>query len=162
VKKDMAPKDDNKAKPKYDYYFNYYAQVGIHKTMLQDRVRTEAFQDAILNNPHLFRGKTVLDVGCGCGIMSMFAAKAGASKVIGVDASDIIHVAKEIIKDNKYEGIITLIHGKIEEVELPEGTGQVDIIVSEWMGYSLFYEGMLDSVLFARDKWLKPGGPPVP
>lgn len=32
------------------------------------------------------------------------------------------------------------------------------IIVSEWMGYFLFYESMLDTVLYARDKWLAPGG----
>jgi protein arginine N-methyltransferase 1 len=35
---------------------------------------------------------------------------------------------------------------------------KVDIIVSEWMGYFLLYESMLDTVIFARDKWLVPGG----
>jgi hypothetical protein len=34
----------------------------------------------------------------------------------------------------------------------------VDIIISEWMGYFLLYESMLDTVIWARDKWLKPGG----
>ena len=34
----------------------------------------------------------------------------------------------------------------------------MDIIISEWMGYCLFYESMLDTVLYARDKWLAPGG----
>lgn len=34
----------------------------------------------------------------------------------------------------------------------------MDIIISEWMGYCLFYESMLETVLYARDKWLKPGG----
>ena len=48
------------------------------------------------------------------------------------------------------------LHGKIEEVTLP--VGQVDIIVSEWMGYCLLYEAMLDSVLFARDRYLAPDG----
>ena len=48
--------------------------------------------------------------------------------------------------------VITLIKGKIEEIELP--VEQVDIIISEWMGYCLLYESMLDTVLFARDKWL--------
>ena len=48
--------------------------------------------------------------------------------------------------------VITLIKGKIEEVELP--IDKVDIIISEWMGYCLLYESMLDTVLFARDKWL--------
>jgi hypothetical protein len=35
---------------------------------------------------------------------------------------------------------------------------QVDIIISEWMGYALLYESMLDTVLVARDKWLNPDG----
>ena len=48
--------------------------------------------------------------------------------------------------------VITLIKGKVEDIELP--VEKVDIIVSEWMGYCLLYESMLDTVLFARDKWL--------
>ncbi|XP_009946885.1 PREDICTED: protein arginine N-methyltransferase 8-like, partial [Leptosomus discolor] len=51
---------------------------------------------------------------------------------------------------------ITIFKGKVEEVELP--VDKVDIIISEWMGYCLFYESMLNTVIFARDKWLKPGG----
>jgi len=34
----------------------------------------------------------------------------------------------------------------------------VDIIISEWMGYCLFYESMLETVLAARDRWLAPDG----
>ena len=48
--------------------------------------------------------------------------------------------------------VITIFKGKVEEVELP--VEKVDIIISEWMGYSLFYESMLNTVIFARDKWL--------
>lgn len=50
------------------------------------------------------------------------------------------------------QNVITIIEGKVEEVELP--VEKVDIIISEWMGYFLFYESMLDTVIFARDKWL--------
>ena len=67
-----------------DYYFDSYAHFSIHEEMLKDEVRTKTYQDAILRNPHLFRGKTVLDIGCGTGILCMFAAKAGAKQVIGV------------------------------------------------------------------------------
>jgi len=49
--------------------------------------------------------------------------------------------------------VITLVKGKVEDVELP-GVEKVDIIISEWMGYCLFYESMLNTVIFARDKWL--------
>lgn len=48
--------------------------------------------------------------------------------------------------------VITIFKGKVEETELP--IDKVDIIISEWMGYCLFYESMLNTVIFARDKWL--------
>ncbi|GFQ90233.1 protein arginine N-methyltransferase 1-B [Trichonephila clavata] len=66
-----------------DYYFDSYAHFGIHEEMLKDEVRTLTYRNAMYHNKHLFRGKTVLDIGCGTGILCMFAAKAGASKVIG-------------------------------------------------------------------------------
>lgn len=50
--------------------------------------------------------------------------------------------------------VVTLVRGKVEEVQLPDGIEKVDIIISEWMGYCLFYESMLKTVLYARDKWL--------
>jgi protein arginine N-methyltransferase 1 len=49
--------------------------------------------------------------------------------------------------------VITLVKGKLEEITLPDGIEKVDIIISEWMGYFLLYESMLDTVLYARDKW---------
>ena len=54
--------------------------------------------------------------------------------------------------------IITWVWTNGTEISLPEGVDKVDIIISEWMGYCLFYESMLDTVLYARDKWLAPGG----
>ena len=141
-----------------DCYFDSYARFTIHEEMLKDEVRTLTYRNAMLYNEHLFKGKVVLDVGCGTGILSMFAAKAGASMVIGVDMSSIVDHAKQIVKDNKLDKVVTIIRGKVEEISLPEGVEKVDIIISEWMGYCLFYESMLDSVLFARDKWLAANG----
>jgi len=111
---------------------------------------------SIVNNAHLFKNKTVLDIGCGTGILCMFAAKAGAKKVIGIECASIYNQAVEIVKENGFSDVITLIQGKVEEVVLP--VDKVDIIISEWMGYFLLYESMLDTVIFARDKWLTEGG----
>lgn len=138
------------------HYFNSYNHHGIHEEMLKDEVRTRSYQNAICQNRHLFKGKVVLDVGCGTAILSMFAVKAGAKHVIGVDMSTIIEKAREIVRVNGMEDSITLLQGKMEEVELP--FPKVDIIISEWMGYFLLYESMLDTVLYARDKYLAPGG----
>lgn len=143
-----------------DYYFDSYAHFAIHEEMLKDRVRTSSYRNAILNNKFLFKDKIVLDVGCGTGILSMFAAKAGAKKVFAVDFSSIAQQAKQIVKDNKLDHVVEVMQGKIEEIDLPVKT--VDIIISEWMGYFLLYESMLDTVLFARDKWLTPEGHVLP
>lgn len=83
-----------------DYYFDSYAHFGIHEEMLKDEVRTMAYRNAIYRNRHLFEGKVVLDIGCGTGILSMFAATAGAKLVIGVDMSGIIEQAKVIVAAN--------------------------------------------------------------
>uniref|UniRef100_A0A8D0GWU0 Protein arginine methyltransferase 1 n=1 Tax=Sphenodon punctatus TaxID=8508 RepID=A0A8D0GWU0_SPHPU len=64
--------------------------------------------------------------------------------------------AVKIVKANKLDHVVSIIKGKVEEVELP--VEKVDIIISEWMGYCLFYESMLNTVIYARDKWLTPDG----
>nr|XP_055169628.1 protein arginine N-methyltransferase 2 isoform X3 [Nyctereutes procyonoides] len=44
---------------------------------------------------------------------------------------------------------------KVEDVVLPE---KVDVLVSEWMGTCLLFEFMIESILYARDVWLKEDG----
>ena len=70
--------------------------------------------NAISKNAHLFKDKVDLDVGCGTGILSMFAAQAGARLVIGVDISEILDLSQKIITTNGFSDTITLIKGKIE------------------------------------------------
>ncbi|XP_013923020.1 PREDICTED: protein arginine N-methyltransferase 8-like, partial [Thamnophis sirtalis] len=80
----------------------------------------------------------------------------GKHEGITIECSSISDYSEKIIKSNHLDHIITIFKGKVEEIDLP--VDKVDIIISEWMGYSLFYESMLNTVIFARDKWLKPGG----
>lgn len=65
--------------------------------------------------------------------------------------------AIDIVKENKLEDtIIILVKGRLEDTELP--IDKVDIVVSEWTGYFLLFEAMVDSVIYARDVHLKPDG----
>ena len=128
--------------------------MGLHEIMLNDESRILVYRDAILRNRYLFQDKVVLDVGCGTGIFSMFAAQAGAARVIGVDVSAITEMAKLIVKENNMSEVVTVIRGRVEDVELPEDITQVDVIISEWMGLCLFHNCMLNIVIYARDKWL--------
>nr|XP_053653483.1 protein arginine N-methyltransferase 6-like isoform X1 [Cherax quadricarinatus]XP_053653484.1 protein arginine N-methyltransferase 6-like isoform X1 [Cherax quadricarinatus] len=196
---------DEKARVIDESYFASYSDIELHRTMIEDSVRTNAYQQAIFQNMEEdIRGKVVVDVGCGTGILSMFCAQAGAKMVYAIDASKIAGHAKQLIEANGFKDVITvelcseepiplmsfelllsepshgpgssgaclakqavaaggllphILQGKAEEVELPE---KVDIVVSEWMGYMLLYETMLPSVLYVRDKWLKPGGKMYP
>ncbi|XP_071455178.1 protein arginine N-methyltransferase 3 isoform X2 [Hetaerina americana] len=142
-----------------DSYFETYAHFGIHHEMLSDKSRTEAYQAAFEQNKDAVNGKVVLDVGCGTGILSLFASKAGASKVFAIDKSEIAYSAMDIIRENGYEEKVKVMRGRLEDFkDLPK----VDIIVSEWMGYFLLFEGMLDSILMARDQYLSKGGLMLP
>jgi len=74
--------------------------------MLKDKVRTLCYKNSIVKNKYLFKDKVVLDIGCGTGILSIFAAQAGAKKVYAVDNANIVDFTKKIIKNNGLEGKI--------------------------------------------------------
>ena len=91
------------------------------------------------------------------GILSIFCAQVGAKKVYAVEASQLAKLAKEVVRENNFDNVIEVIESRIEDVGL-NAIDKVDIIVSEWMGFYLVHEGMLDSVIVARDKFLKENG----
>ena len=134
-----------------------YAEIEVHRSMICDRVRTDAFRRAI--DSVVRPGDIVLDVGAGTGNLSLFAARAGAARVYAVERTTVAVMAQELAAANGFEEIVRVIHGDVMDVELPE---RVDVIVSEWLGGFGIDEGMLVPVIAARDRWLKPGGVMVP
>ncbi|XP_061394623.1 uncharacterized protein LOC133330168 [Musca vetustissima] len=143
-------------------YFSEYEDLEVHEIMLRDRPRQEAYKNAIMQNAALFRNKVVMDVGAGTGILSAFCAKAGAKLVYAIEASNLAKIALSVMEENNLTSIVKVIHDKVENFVLPPSAEKVDIIVSEWMGFYLLHEGMLDSVIYARDKFLKSDGQMFP
>ena len=133
-----------------------YSNVLVHKLMLEDKLRTENFRRAI---EHVVKpSDQVIDFGCGTGILSFFASKAGAGKIYAIDKSKFIRVAKKISENNGYENI-KFFYGEESEFQLSE---KVDVIISEWMGHFVFYERMFEPLVNLRDRFLKNGGKMVP
>jgi len=145
----------------YANYFSSYAQLYHQKQMLADHNRMAAYHSAILGNASLFQDKIVMDVGTGSGILAVWAAQAGAKRVYAIEYTDMARYAEKVMEANGVSDAVEVIQAAVEDIEcLPglegEGTAEtVDIIISEWMGYFLLRESMLDTIIRARDKFLK-------
>ena len=177
--------DEQQKASDYANYFSSYADLYHQKIMLKDQHRMNAYYNAIMKNQHVFRDKVVMDVGSGSGILALWAAKAGAKRVYAVEYTDMAKHARNVVKANGVDHIVTVIQGAVEDVKIPiedweafnlqteedaadeechdesmsckhRQSQVVDIIISEWMGYFLLRESMLDSVIRARDMFLKP------
>ena len=100
-----------------------YAEFEVHRTMIRDRVRTEAFRRAI--DSVVRPGDVVLDVGAGSGILSVFAARAGAARVYAVERTTIAVLAQELAAANGVADIVEVIQGDVMDIE-PARTGRRD------------------------------------
>ena len=171
----VARKKKSAAQAVDENYFGSYSYFDIHRVMLDDVARTAAYRVALEQNPSCVKGKRVLDIGCGTGILSMFAARGGAAEVVGVDgAADIAAVARANVAHNGFRDVVTVVQGKVEELLRRASSDEAgdeknalrkhsfDVLVSEWMGYALLFESMFDTVIEARDFLLKPGGAILP
>src|ERR1700722_17573124 len=103
---------------------------------LLDRRRTKAFKRAIERT--VKRGDVVIDIGTGSGVLAMFAAKAGAKKVYGVEiADDVANFAKQNITTNKLNDKIEVINADMKKFNFPHN---VDVVTMELMDTGLVAE----------------------
>lgn len=123
--------------------------------MLEDAIRTNSYERAIAS---LAPGRRVIDFGAGTGVLSIFAARNGATSVDAIERSTFVHHARRIARDSGYPEIV-FHHTDHESFHIDH---QVDLIVSEWMGHFLFYEAMLEPLISIRERFLRAGGLMLP
>ena len=136
--------------------FSYcYGQLKHQQIMLEDKVRVHAYRQAIMKNKNDFRGKVIMDVGAGTGILSFFSIQAGAKKVYAIEASNMAKYAKQLMDSNNHVETkkCEVIHSKVEDVK--HLGDKVDVIMSEPIGFCLVHERMLESFITARDLCLR-------
>uniref|UniRef100_A0A3Q3GWA0 Protein arginine N-methyltransferase 2 n=1 Tax=Kryptolebias marmoratus TaxID=37003 RepID=A0A3Q3GWA0_KRYMA len=158
LRQDSAEGEDNSSEDPWqdeEYFGSYGTLQRLHLEMLSDRSRTETYRQVVLSNSASLKNKVVMDLGCGTGIISLFCAQLAQPSVYAVEASSMAEYTRQLVKQNGCEEVVTVLQGRAEELELPE---QVDVLVSEWMGNCLLFEFMVESVLVARDRWLRDGG----
>jgi protein arginine N-methyltransferase 1 len=127
-----------------------------HEEMLSDSVRVDAYHRGI--HRHVREGDVVLDLGTGTGLLAFMASRAGARKVYAVEHSDLIDVAREIARLNGITNV-EFVRANSREFTPPE---PIDVVVHEQMGDELFNENLLQNLLDARDRLLRPGGTILP
>lgn len=100
--------------------------------------------------------KSVLDIGAGTGILSMFAKKAGAHSVYACELSKTMYeLACDVVAANQMEAGITLLHMKSLDIEIPKHIPErVSLVVTETVDAGLFGEGIVESLIHAWEHLL--------
>ena len=134
-----------------------FSRARTHEALVGDRVRMRAYREAI--EAAVRPGDVVLDLGCGSGILSLMAARAGARKVYAVDRAAVLDDARETARRNKLDGRIEFIDSAFDALVLPE---PADLVVHELIGSRFWDEGLLDAIAQARGRHLARGGRLLP
>jgi len=130
-----------------------------HYAMLNDTNRNQFYMDTLTA---VVKDKKVIDIGAGSGLLSLMAARQGASQVLAIEASrDMVDLARVNIQRNGQQDKIRMIHNLSSSVQLKEHE-KADVIVSETLGALMLGEGMLDYMADARRRLAKPNAVVIP
>ena len=133
-----------------------FASALSHLMMVRDSVRVMSYRRAIERH---CPGRTVVEIGCGSGILSIFAARAGARRVIAIEESQIADLAAEMFRANGVADRVELRRANSRDVSLDE---RADVILHELLGSDPFSENMLPFIEDARERLLAPNGRLIP
>jgi protein arginine N-methyltransferase 1 len=125
--------------------------------MLGDTRRCQAYSKAI--SASVRPGDAVLEIGCGPGLFSLLACRAGARRVYAVDSEEIVHHARDLAAANGCADRIEFVHSDSRKLKLPE---QMNVIISDIRGSLPFFNHAAASIEDARQRFLSPGGIMIP
>jgi len=128
-----------------------------YASMIQDRVRTEAYLAAL--ERVITPGCVVVEIGTGVGFFAVMAARMGAGRIYAIEPDDSIHVAREVAALNGCEDRIEFIQALSTAVDLP---AQADVLLSDLRGVLPMLTAHVPSIVDARTRLLKPGGAQIP
>ncbi|MHA1232519.1 MAG: 50S ribosomal protein L11 methyltransferase [Candidatus Helarchaeota archaeon] len=132
-----------------------------HRILLMDKIRLDAYYNAIQNE--IKGGEIVADLGSGSGILTFFALKAGALKVYSIEESEfLMKLAYRISKRNNLNSKIKFINKNSLLVNSNDVNEKVDLIITEIMGSFGLEENILNYIINFRDKFLKKNGQIIP
>ncbi|KRK02438.1 uncharacterized protein Dyak_GE28041 [Drosophila yakuba] len=138
-----------------DFRHDNAARLDIMRSREKDQEHMHFFQSVLYEQRELIKDRTILVVCCGTGTVALMAARMGAKRVYAVDYSKVTGYATLVVRQNGYEGVVSVMNGRMKDLKLPS---KVDGIICNWMGHCLLYESEILEVLEARDRWLKKGG----
>jgi protein arginine N-methyltransferase 1 len=131
--------------------------LGAYGAMIRDRVRTDAYCQALALAVR--PGDVVVDLGAGAGIFTLHACRLGARLVHAIEPNDAIQVAREVVHANGFSQQVTFHCAMSFQVELPE---PCDVLVTDPRGVLPLYEQAIPTIIDARQRLLKPGGVLIP
>lgn len=145
--------------PAHDHLFSHMQSIlPYHQLLLRDKSRNVPFAKALKRSVR--PGSSVLDIGSGSGVWAIYAAKLGAARVAAIERDEsMIPVILAHARENGVAERIEIFHGPSTDVRI---RGRFDVVVSETIGNQAFDESIIQTMIDARRRFLKPGGIMIP
>lgn len=128
-----------------------------HCSYVADVVRVERFRAAVARL--VAPGSVVADLGCGSGILGLLCLEGGAGRVIAIDSTPMLEVARRTLARAGFGDRAAFVGGHSRRIALTES---VDLLICDHVGFFGFDYNIVDTLQDARARFLKPGGRQIP